>query len=617
MADGGGIGTTSGVPAETAQATLEKVLASPHFSNSRRLSEFLRFIASKALEGETARVNEYLIAIEIYGRDLDFDPHIDPIIRVEADRLRAKLRAYYEAEGHRDTVRIRLPLDSYLPVFEASPQAAQAVSVVERRTWRLTLAVSLAAVATMGALVPLSRRSITPRGSIAVLPFTNGGSVAEKDYFSDGLTEQIATQLGQSGKLKVAALRSTQGFKNSGDVRRVGQQLQVDLVLEGSVRFAEDNIGVSTRLYDAHSGRQIWSSDFNRPAADVLALQDEISTAVARALELGNTNPNRPHYATGWSSDSAALDLYLQGRYLFNSRKPENLWNSVQLYNAALNRDPKFASAYAGVAEDYVVLAANEDLEMTQATPLARQAVKRALAIDPNLPEALLAKAATMDHSDFGGTERAYRAAIAANPSSANAHHWWGINLLAAGRFSEAEAEIRQAQALDPLSLYIGAHIGTVYYCSRRYRDAIDLERRLLDLDPHLVRAPVVLARAYEGLGRYADAEAILEHLPRTGNVASVLGDLGHVYAVSGKKERALQVMADLTRMARTRHVSPQYLALVHTGLGNTSAALALLEMSYEQHEASLALLKVDPRWDPLRGDPRFQELVDELGLDK
>jgi TolB-like protein/cytochrome c-type biogenesis protein CcmH/NrfG len=506
-------------------------------------------------------------------------------------------------------------LHSLVPVFEAGEQPATAA---RRAPLRLIVAVALAAVTTMAALVPFGMHNVDARRSIAVLPFTNEGGLAQKDYFSDGLTEQISNQLGRSGKLQVAAHQSAQRFKDrGGDVRRIGQQLHVDLVLEGGVRYAGDRIGVSTRLYDTHDGRQVWSSEFERPAAEVSVLQDQISTALAAPLGLEKGGSARAQAASGWTNDSGALDIYLQARYLFNSRGLPNLRKSVQLYNAALQRDPKFAMAYAGIAEDYVVLAASEDQDMSQVTALGKQAVERALAIDPNLSEALLTKAATLEHSDFAAIERAYRGALEANPNSANAHHWWGMNLLAVGRFSEAEAEIRQAQLLDPLSLYIGVHLGTVYYCGRRYQDTIDLERRLLDLDPHLDRAPVLMARGYEGLGRYAEAAAILENLPKTGNFASVMGDLGHVYAVSGKRDRALQVVDALTKMAKTRHVSPQYLAMIHAGLGNKNEALALLEMSYEQHEAALALLKVDPRWDPLRGEPRFQQLLHDLSLDK
>jgi TolB-like protein/Tfp pilus assembly protein PilF len=603
----------TGLPPDAA-AMLQKVLASPQFTNARRLSEFLRWITLKAAAGERERVTESRIAVEIYGRQPDYDPQADSIVLVEANRLRAKLRDYYEAEGRQDPVRIRLPLDSLVPVFEAGTQPT---TTARRIPIRLTAAVALAAVTTMAALVPLSRHTVDARRSIAVLPFTNEGGLAEKDYFSDGLTEQIANQLGRSGKLQVAAHPSAQRFRDRGDdVRRIGQQLHVDLVLEGGVRYAGDTIGISTRLYDTHNGRQMWSSEFERPAAEVSALQEEISTALAAPLGLGNGGTARTTAASGWTNDSGALDLYLQARYLFNSRGLPNLQKSVQLYNAALKRDPRFAMAYAGIAEDYVVLAANEDQDMSQVTALGKQAVERALAIDPNLPEALLTKAATLEHSDFADVERAYRAALDANPNSANAHHWWGMNLLAAGRFSEAEAELRQAQLLDPLSLYISVHLGTVYYCSRRYQETIDLERRLLDLDPHLDRAPVLLARGYEGLGRYAEAAAILENLPKAGNFASVMGDLGHVYAVSGKRDRALRVMEALTRMAKTRHVSPQYLAVIQAGLGNKNEALALLEMSYEQHEAALALLKVDPRWDPLRDEARFQQLLHELNVD-
>lgn len=609
------------MPLETAQAILQKILASPHFSKARRLSEFLRFVVLKTTSGESEEVTEDLIALKIYGRGAGYDPKVDSIVRVEANRLRAQLRAYYEAEGRLDPIRVRLPPESYVPVFEAASQfpapAAPPPTTARHTPLRLTLVVTLAAVTTMAALVPLSRRP-EPRNSIAVLPFANADGLAEKDYFSDGLTEQIANRLGRSGKLRVAARGSVQRFKDSGeDVRRIGQQLHVDLVLEGRVHFAGNSIGISTRLYNTHNGRPIWASEFSRPAAEAPALQDEISTALAGPLKLRDAGSGPPQAAMGWTEDSGALDLYLQARYLFNSRKPENLWKSVHLYDAALKKDPKFAQAYAGLAEDYVVLAANEDQEISQMTVLARQAVTQALAIDPNLPEALLTRAATPEGPDFGGIERGYRAALAANPSSANGHHWWGLNLLAAGRFAEAEAEIRQAQLLDPLSLHIGANVGAVYYCSRRYQDTVDQERRILDLDPHVPLALSLLARGYEGLGRHAEAETILEDALKTGDSAGMLADLGHVYAVSGKRARAREMMDALTRMARKRHVSPHHMAFIQAGLGNRSAALALLEMSYEQHDAGLAFLKVDPRWDPLRGDPRFQQLLHGLSLDK
>lgn len=619
MVDSPGNPAGTNVPPETAQLLLKKLLASPQFSNARRLSEFLRWIALKAASGQTAPVNESLIAIEIYGRHPDYDPRVDSIVRVEANRLRAKLRDYYETEGRDDPFRLTLPADTGIPAFEAVPQppVPALTPAADRRTpLRLIVAVSLAAVTTMAALVPFSRRGADSRSSIAVLPFTNEDGLPEKDYFSDGLTEQVANRLGRTGKLRVAARRSAQRFKDRGnDLLEIGRQLHVDLVLEGGVRFSGDSIGISARLYNAHDGRQIWTGEFNRPAVEAPVLQDEISDALARKLQLDIQAASRQPDAM--TRNPEALDLYLQARYLFNSRKPENLWKSIRSYDAALRKDPRFAQAYAGLAEDYVVLASNEDLDVAQMTRLARESVVHALAIDPNLPEALLTKAATAESPDFVGLERAWRTALAANPNSSNGHLWWGLNLLAKGRFPEAETEIRQAQLLDPLSLHIGANIGAVYYCSHRYQDAVDQERRILELDPRVPLARLILARGYEGLGRYADAEAILENVLKTDRGAGVLADLGHVYAVSGKLDRARETMDELAAMARIRHVSPHHLAFIQTGLGNKAQALALLEMSYEQHDAGLAFLGADPRWDPLRSDPRFQQLLRELSLDK
>ncbi len=269
--------------------------------------------------------------------------------------------------------------------------------------------------------------------------------------------------------------------------------------------------------------------------------------------------------------------------------------------------------AYIGLAKDYVVLGTNEDQDLSQTRPLAQQAVARALAIEPTLPDALLTQAATADHPNFASLERSYHAAVTANPGNVDAHHWWGLNLLAAGRFTEAEAELRQAQSLDPQSEYIRIHIGTLYYCTRRYQDTIDQERKVLDLDPHQPRALALEARGYEGLGRYQEAEAILENLLKTTESMNAMADLGHIYAAAGKTDQARGMLEALSGMAKTRHVSPHYLALIQTALGKKNEAIALLDLSFEQHDAPLALLNVDPRWDPLRGDPRFQQLLHAL----
>jgi TolB-like protein/Flp pilus assembly protein TadD len=614
MMDRDGIPVQAPVPPELARAILKKLLSSAHFSNARRLGEFLQLVTLKAAAGEAARIDERRIASEIYGHP-DYDPALDSIVRVEANRLRARLRDYYEAEGRADPVRLRLPPDSFVPLFEVVPSAPPPAPA-RRSPLRLSVVLGLAALVTAAVLVPLARRGSHTRSSIAVLPFANDGGPADKDYFGDGLAEQIANRIGRSGTLQVAARRSVLQFTAADDVRRIGERLHVDLVLEGSVRFPGDRIRVAATLYNTHTGSRIWRHEFDRAAAEVLALQDEISTVLAGTLQSG-TGAATERAAQGWTNNPEALDLYLQARYLFNSRKPHNIWKSIDLYNAALRKDPQFALAYDGLAEDYVVLGANEDQDMSQTTALAREAVSRALAIDPNLPDALLTQAATADHPDWTALEASYRAAIAANPSDANAHHWYGLNLLASGHFTEAEAEIRRAQLLDPLSLHVGADIAEVYYFSRRHQEAIDQSLRILSLDPRQPQALLVLAKAYEAVGRYAEALDILENLLRTDTGAGVMADLGHVYAMSGKPSRARAMMEGLTTRAKKRHVSPHYMAFIQTGLGRKNEALALLEMSYEQHNAGLAFLKVDPRWDPLRAEPRFQQLVRALTLDK
>jgi len=508
-----------------------------------------------------------------------------------------------------------LPLDSYIPAFEAAPPKVYgAPPAPPHRPLRLALALAIAAVTTVAALIPFGRFEVTPRRSIAILPFASSGGLQGEEYFSDGLARQMANQLGRSGRLRVAAYRPASQFRFGDDVRRIGDRLQVDLVLEGTVNFRDDRVAVAIRLFDTHTGGQIWAREFDSPAVQTLELQEEISNSVSSGLRVADGGIAA---APGWSHNREALDLYLQAHNLFASRKPENLWKSVELYRAAVQKDPRFALAYIGLAKDYVVLGTNEDQDLSQTRPLAQQAVARALAIDPNLPDALLTEAATADYRDFASLERSYRAAVAANPDNVDAHHWWGLNLLAAGRFTEAEAEMRRAQSLDPQSEYIRIHIGTVYYCSRRYQDTIDQERMVLALDPHQPRALALEARGYEGIGRYHEAAAILENLLKTTRSPNAMADLGHVYAAAGKTDQARHMLEALSKMAKTRHVSPHYLALIQTGLGNKNEAIALLDLSLEQHDAPLALLKVDPRWDPLRGDPRFQQVLRGLCVGK
>jgi len=621
------------VTPETAQAVLQKLLASRQFANARKLSEFLKFVTLKTTAGETAQIKEYVIALEVYGRRPDYDPKVDSIVRVEASRLRAKLREYYDSEGRNDPIRLQFPLGSYVPVFETLPEppgiattaavtepAAPVASAAGPKTYHWTAAVLAMAALTSAGLATLSRHRADTRGSIAVLPFANMSGNPAKDYFCDGLTEQITNELGRSRKLQVAARTSTLQFKERGDdVRQIGRQLHVDMLLEGSVRFAGDRVRVTARLYDTRDGNQIWANEFQRPAGDVLALQDELSAAMVQALQLGGASSDARN-PRGSTTNAEALDLYMQARYLFNSRKPENLHKSIELYQAALNKDPGFALAWAGMADNYVVLGANLEQGQSQTLPLARQALARALEIDPQLSEALLTRAAIAEDGEGGGfrvAEANFRAALAANPSNANGHHWFGLNLLAMGRFKDAETEIRQAQLLDPMSLHIGANLGVVYFFNRRYQDAVSQALKLLALDPQLAQAKLLLAEGYEGMGRYAEAAHVLEDLLKNEDSAAAMSSLGHVYALCGKADQARGMIGALDRLSKTRHVSPYQPALIYTGLGQKNEALALLGSSYEQHEAPLAFLKVDPRWDPLKGDLRFQQLLRSLGLEE
>ena len=432
--------------------------------------------------------------------------------------------------------------------------------------------------------------------------------------FSDSLAGQIANRIGQSGKLRVAAYRAAAQSMADEDVRRIGERLHVDLVLEGAVQFRGDSIAVATQLFDAHTGVRIWGREFDSPAVEALALQEEISSSLAGALRLADSRPAVPPAVPGWSHDREALDLYSQAHHLFDSRKPENLWKSVALYRAALQKDPRFAMAYIGLAKDYVVLGTNEDQDLSQTRPLAQQAEARALAIDPNLPDALLTEAATADYRDFASLERSYRAAVAANPDNVDAHHWWGLNLLAAGRFTEAEAETAPGTvARSAVRIYSYPHRNrcTTAAAATRIRSTRNARFWLS------TRINLAHWRSKPAVTRESVDTRTPRPFSKTCSRPPVPRTPWPIWGMSmpppAKRIRPAICSRHLSNMAKTRHVSPHYLALVQTGLGKKNEAIALLDLSLEQHDAPLALLNVDPRWDPLRGDPRFQQLLHAL----
>jgi serine/threonine-protein kinase len=566
---------------EDARRQLQKILASNLFSNSGRMKAFLSLIVEYALAGRAHELKEYLIGVEVFDRGASFDPRLDPIVRVEARRLRAKLDLFYQTVGRRDELRIDFPKGSYVPRFYPLADSGQPE---------------------------------TESNAIAVLPFRNLGPDPDHEYFSDGLSEELIHLLTRVPGLQIMAWHSSAQLKRvQGDLAGI-RELGVQTVLCGSVRRSGGQLRVAAQLIDTGTGKYMWSGVYDREPRDLLAIEEDIARSIVNTLRV---NLSRPVPSRGAMKDSAnveAHNCYLLGRFHFNRRTPEGLLRSIDFYEKAISIDAANALAHAGLADTYSLLVDYAVRSPGEAVPLARAAAQRALTLDPLLAEAYTALAFIRSNHDWCWYEGEdlYRQAEDLNPGYAQLHHWFGIDHLALrGRFDEAWDEIELAQKLDPLSAIISEGRGYLLLLGRRYDEALSHYRELVDLHPFFYKAFTAIGRTLTQLGRYTEAiDMFQKGRSLSGEVPNILAALGQTYALDGREKEARQTLSKLKALAAERYVPASSLAVVHIGLGETEAALDLLEIAAERRELTLACLNVHPLYDSLRGEERFEVLV-------
>lgn len=572
-----------------AHAQLQKILEDSLFSRTQRMSRFLRFGVEHALAGTGHQVKEYLVGVDVFDRPKDYDPRVDPIVRVEARRLRAKLRSYYASSGKTDELIIDFPKGAYSAELHLRSSAQSIIPAPE------------AACET----------------SIAVLPFANLAAGKDEDYFSDGLTEELILHLTRMKGLRVVAWYSASKFRGrEEDLNEIRAQLKVGVVLRGSVRRSESRVRVTVQLIDAASGAFLWADAFERGMHDMVAIQQEIAHSIAATLRPALGAAEEPEKSAR-KLNPECYNLCLEARFHANRRNAEGLQRSVLCYQRAIEKDPHSASAYAGLADAYSLLADYGVLHPSQVMPLAESAARRALELDENSAEAFnsLAFIQATFRWNWSEAEDLYRRAISLNPSYARAHHWLGSDLLAVlGRMDEAEAEVRIAIELDPLSLIVHEGVGYIQVLRRNYEAALESHRRLVDLDPMFYKAHSSIGRVLCQMKRYDQAiEAFEKALGVGGVVPSTVAAMGQALALAGRKDDARKCLEELQTMARTRYVTSSCFAVVHLGLGEISRSLDWLENSCAQHELATKAIIVHPLWDPLRGEPRFQTLVQRI----
>jgi TolB-like protein/Tfp pilus assembly protein PilF len=454
-----------------------------------------------------------------------------------------------------------------------------------------------------------------PAKSIAVLPFANLSRDPDNAYFADGMQDEILARLSKIADLKVISRTSTQKYKSAPDnLREIAKQLGVANILEGSVQKAADQVRVNVQLINALNDAHLWSDIYDRKLTDIFAVESDIAETIADTLQAKLTGAEKQMISGRPTSDTAAYELYLKGRSLWGKRGGENLRRSIAFYEQAIARDPSYAPAYGGLAEAYVILPGYAAMAPRDVYRKAKAAALKALQLDDKLAEAHAALALVLSGElDMTGSLAEFHRAIAVNPNYATAHQWYGNGPLAAvGRFDEAIAEGKRAIELDPLSPVINSDLGETLVHARRYDEAVAQLRKTVEIDPTFYFAHYNLGQTLQLKGDVPAAIAEYEKAQLLNDDARVL--VAAAKAQLGDKDAAVRTLAELVELSKYRYVNAYSRAVLNLSLNNREEAIRWLEQGVANHEGQpITWIKVDPMLDPLRGDPRFEALVQKI----
>jgi serine/threonine-protein kinase len=574
------------------RAQLARILSSGGFASSHRLCRFLRFIVERTLEADAERLKEFVVAMEVFDRGEDYDPNIDSIVRVEARRLRSKLKAYYEGPGRRDPVLIELRPGSYVPHFQALAQQETAACLPPG--------------------VPEAEYT-----TVAVLPFVNMSPEPEQDYFCDGITEEIIHALASVKNLGVVARTSAFQFKGkAADIREVGEKLGVRVVVEGSVRKAGSQLRITAQAIDAGNGYHLWSETYHRKLHDVFAIQDELSNAIANTLKA--KLPERASASGRYAKPGLeAYTGYLKAMYLVHQQNIAGLHAAVDQFRQLIRSYPDYAAPYAGLAAAQGVLTLFGVVPASSVLPEMRRCAQEAVRLEADSGDACTVLAGIRGHYDFdwAQSEELFRRAISLQPGSAGARAWYGMMLVTQGRLTDAQNELEKVTQLNPLAASDHALAGYLHYLRGEDPQAIahfEIARRL---DPDFPEGRLYPALLHLRRREYAKAVEILS-AGRDGTPFAVhLGLLGAAYGLWGKARESRDCLARLEALASERYATPLANAWVYLGLGDFDHAFGCLERAVADRTVFVQFVKVDPLYEPLRRDNRFARLLQSLNL--
>ena len=451
--------------------------------------------------------------------------------------------------------------------------------------------------------------------SIAILPLENTSGNASTEYLSDGITESLINSLSQLPKLRVMARSTVFRYKGQPiDPLKFGQELDVAAVLTGRVVQRGEALSIQAELVDVSDGSQLWGEQYTRKLTDILSLQEEISKEISGKLRLRITGHARDRLTKRYTESTEAYERYMKGRYYWSRRTAEGLKKAIDFFHQAIEVDPAYALAHAGIADCYNLLSAYGVLPPRESVPLAKQSALRALELDPDVAEGheAMAHVKMLYDWDWPGAEKEFKRALELNPNYALAHQRYAIQLATMQRMEEASAEIKRAQQIDPLSLIINTDAALILFLKGSYLGAIDQCYKTLELDPNFSVAHFQLGLAFEQLGQYEEAIAAFGRGVTLSGDRSFLTAPAYTYAISGKLEQARMMLNAVLELSEHRYVSPYRLAIVYAGLNETEEAFQWLMKAYQERSVWLIHLhlRVDPRLKNLHSDPRFAEIL-------
>lgn len=595
---------------------MEKIVASKTFRSAAAQRQFLQYAVMETLQGRAHLLKEYSIGLAVFRRPESFDPRVDSIVRTEARKLRSRLAKYFGGEGRTDPVRIDFPIGKYSPVFTPN---AETLQTVEQE------------VSPGRELAPVERsdwwpppRAIFPRPRalrIAVLPFMNRGPSKADELFSDGLTDELTHAFTRVPGLEVVARTSAFQFKGqAADIREIGRKLNVQAVVEGSVRRSGGRVRILAQLDDACDGRTVWSESYDRSLADLFAVQSEIARTITG--ELGT------HFRTGRAlgpvppsfgnlrMDPQVYEEYLQGQYFWNRHTIEDFEAAIGCFQQTIAKEARYARAYASLAYCYVMLPILKAALSSEYMPKVRVAASKALEIDASTGEAHIALAVPFIHDyNWGAAGEEFRRGLELSPSSAVGHAWYGTYLVNLGRGEEGLREQLRVLDLDPASpSALFCHAQTLYLL-RRYDESIEIFRKGLAVNPSFPREHAGLGLACIRKGSYLRGIAELEVAQNlTQGLGRVKADLAYGYAVTGHRQKAVDILNEFLAQFAPHAFPAAMIAEVYIGLGEKDLAFDWLHRAIDQKDLAV-FLKSDPLYDPLRSDPRFPTLLKRMNL--